>query len=55
MPIYTFHCPNCDRQFESIQKMDTRAVPCPECGTTSERGIEVPGKFVWGRGGPFTG
>lgn len=39
MPLYTFHCPDCDKTFERL--ISTSETPvCPACdGTRSERMI----------------
>lgn len=43
MPIYEYRCLKCDREFESIQRVDERdnGVECPSCLTaeTVERVI----------------
>ncbi len=34
MPIYEYHCPACDLNFEKLVRSDT--VPaCPQCGSTA--------------------
>ncbi len=33
MPIYEYHCPHCDAQFEKLVRSDT-VVACPQCGAT---------------------
>jgi putative FmdB family regulatory protein len=34
MPIYEFHCPSCDSDFEELVQSsgDSRKVVCPACG-----------------------
>lgn len=34
MPIFEFHCPACNRDFEELVRSagDTRTVACPKCG-----------------------
>ena len=39
MPVYEYHCPNCDEEFEVMRpfsKADEPA-PCPKCGTQGEK------------------
>jgi putative FmdB family regulatory protein len=33
MPIYEYHCPHCEQQFEKLVRSDT-VVACPQCGAT---------------------
>lgn len=42
MPIYEYHCPTCDKQFELLVRSST--VPaCPHCGaTTLDKCISAP-------------
>ena len=38
MPTYGYRCPNCDHEYEKLQKMSDRSkVACPECATPGER------------------
>jgi putative FmdB family regulatory protein len=34
MPLYEYHCPECDRRFEVLQRMGEGgdALRCPSCG-----------------------
>ncbi len=33
MPIFEYHCPKCNRNFEAILRRRDEAVNCPECGS----------------------
>ncbi|HYA02259.1 MAG TPA: zinc ribbon domain-containing protein [Syntrophobacteria bacterium] len=33
MPIYEYHCADCDRQFETLVFRTSDPVTCPGCGT----------------------
>jgi putative FmdB family regulatory protein len=33
MPIYEYHCADCDRQFETLVFRASDPVTCPGCGT----------------------
>ena len=33
MPIFEYHCPECDKNFEAILQRRDQAVSCPECGS----------------------
>jgi putative FmdB family regulatory protein len=33
MPMYEYHCPACDKQFEMLVRSST-VVACPHCGST---------------------
>ena len=38
MPTYGYHCPNCDAEFEVLQRMtDASGANCPRCGTAGRR------------------
>ncbi|HVN84931.1 MAG TPA: zinc ribbon domain-containing protein [Candidatus Binatia bacterium] len=42
MPIYEYHCSDCDRPFEELVMSSTTAVCCPICsGTQVERQLSV--------------
>ena len=34
MPLYEYHCDDCDHQFEALQGIHARPgdLPCPQCG-----------------------
>ena len=33
MPIYEFHCENCEADFDDLVAPGTEHAPCPECGS----------------------
>lgn len=36
MPLYSFHCPGCEAEFDAqLDSSDAPAPPCPSCGGTS--------------------
>lgn len=37
MPVYEFECEECGRRFEELTGSETRALPCPECGSEQTR------------------
>ena len=38
MPTYGYHCPNCEAEFEVLQRMtDATGANCPRCGTPGRR------------------
>ncbi|RLB55143.1 MAG: hypothetical protein DRI34_11040 [Deltaproteobacteria bacterium] len=37
MPLYDFHCRNCDHEFEALWQRGQRAPACPECGRRRTR------------------
>ena len=42
MPTYEYRCPSCGQEFEQFQRMsDEPVLPCPECGSASERLISA--------------
>jgi putative FmdB family regulatory protein len=42
MPMYDFHCPSCEHDFEEITPSGGPAPACPECGAPSERMMSAP-------------
>lgn len=52
MPIYVFHCEDCDEDFEVIRSVREADAPafCEDCGEQCDRIVEKPGKFVRGKG-----
>ena len=56
MPIYDYHCPACDENFEGFAKMkdSRRRRKCPKCGQRSGRIPSRPNLVTdtnfWGRG-----
>ena len=37
MPIYDYHCQDCNRQFEAAHPIDATSPPCPACGGRAEK------------------
>ena len=39
MPLYEYHCENCDRVFEALRPLSEAgvAVTCPDCGRDADR------------------
>lgn len=52
MPIYEYHCTNCNHQFEEIQGFnDEPLTKCPECGKLKlEKLISAPAFHLKGTG-----
>lgn len=53
MPMYTYYCMACDKDFEKLMKMEQRdEALCSICGNRLVRGLDRPG-LVWAptRGG----
>ncbi len=51
MPIYEYHCPTCDKEFEELVRGD-EIPPCPYCdGNKSEKLMSRPCFHVSGDGG----
>ena len=41
MPLYEYHCPNCDRDFEKIVSRQPAMMPCPYCGEPAGRKVSA--------------
>lgn len=54
MPIYEYHCANCNKTFEKLSKMSDSEQPCPDCGQPAAKAISVPspGQVVGGATAP---
>jgi putative FmdB family regulatory protein len=49
MPLYEYHCRNCDRSFEMLRRMtdDDTDVRCPHCGSDQvERELSAFASFA---------
>jgi putative FmdB family regulatory protein len=46
MPIYEFHCHDCDREFEDLVMRSSDVVVCPRCG--SENAEKLMSAFAVG-------
>jgi putative FmdB family regulatory protein len=42
MPLYDFHCPSCEHDFEEMAPSGGPAPKCPECGADTEKQISAP-------------
>ena len=52
MPIYEYHCPNCDQRFDRLQKVDApREIECTQChAETATRVTSMPSFRLKGTG-----
>ena len=41
MPLYEYHCPTCDHQFDRLQPMSASGADCPVCEQPARRAISV--------------
>jgi putative FmdB family regulatory protein len=41
MPLYEYHCPNCNHKFEKLQGMSAAGADCPVCEAPARRAISV--------------
>ena len=41
MPIYEYHCRQCDARFELLRKMDNHPDRCPQCNTQCTVCVQV--------------
>ncbi len=48
MPIYEYHCPNCNDDFELMRRMSDVDKPasCPRCGSQAEKLISAAASKV---------
>lgn len=47
MPLYDFHCHDCDKTYEAIVAAGQFA-PCPVCGLiAADRFFPMPGTYIW--------
>ena len=42
MPVYEFECEECGERFEELTGSETRALPCPRCGSERSRRLLSP-------------
>lgn len=48
MPIYEYHCDNCDYDFELLQSInESHTAKCPTCDKTAQKKISIPGGLVF--------
>lgn len=52
MPVYTYQCPNCEKTFEESSNFlsPIQSLPCPNCGTESQKTISIPAIIFKGDG-----
>lgn len=48
MPLFDFHCADCDATFEELVRQGADAPACPGCGSASTR--KLPSAFAVGGG-----
>ena len=41
MPLFEYHCRNCQETFEKLQRQPERESACPHCGKTAKRVISL--------------
>ncbi len=46
MPIYEFHCADCGREIESLQRIDDPAPDCDSCGKPMNRQMSATGSII---------
>jgi putative FmdB family regulatory protein len=53
MPIYEYHCPECDAKFEELRPLNQADQPieCPQCHHTARRKMSTFACFTAGPGG----
>jgi len=48
MPIYEYHCNNCNYDFELLQSVkESHSAICPICNKTANKKISLPGGLVF--------
>lgn len=48
MPIYEYHCENCDYDFELLQGInESHSATCPTCNKKAKKKISIPGGLVF--------
>ena len=41
MPLYEYHCPTCNHQFQKLQSMSASGAECPVCEQPARRAISL--------------
>jgi len=41
MPLFEYHCRDCNETFEKLQRQPEPAVICPNCGKLARRAVSV--------------
>ena len=52
MPLYEYHCPRCDYQFDKLQPMSATGADCPRCEQPAKRALSVFAAVSRGDSGP---
>ena len=48
MPIYEYHCENCDFKFELLKSInENQSADCPKCNRLAKRQVSLPGGLVF--------
>lgn len=48
MPVYTYHCDNCENEFEKYQSFSEESLTtCPQCGEDTLRKVYTPALVVF--------
>ncbi|MBN2427762.1 MAG: zinc ribbon domain-containing protein [Deltaproteobacteria bacterium] len=42
MPIFEYHCANCEKLIEKIQRCPLASIECPTCGKPALRTVSLP-------------
>lgn len=41
MPLFEYHCRDCQETFEKLQRQPEREITCPSCGKPARRTVSV--------------
>lgn len=53
-PIYNYHCPKCDKDYELVVKLGTDKVPCPVCQEEMKKIFDASKQVVIFKGSGWT-
>ncbi len=48
MPLYEFHCPECNKEFEKIVGLGIKETKCPECESMSSKVMSASNFKIFG-------
>ncbi|MFK5926646.1 MAG: zinc ribbon domain-containing protein [Desulfuromusa sp.] len=51
LPIFEYHCSNCGKTIEKIQRKPLEDVPCPACGKPAARTVSLTSVAAISSGG----